>query len=86
MEKKYLLVHTWLDTAESEQKRRQVWKSRSQTFSSRESAYFTMKYAYIAFINDNKVSLITCCFGCDSAYVEYADSNREIWTITTQED
>ena len=85
MEKKYLLVHTWLDTAESEQKRRQVWKSQAKTLDNYELAHSTMKYEFMDYMSDNKTSVIAACLGCESAYMEYADGNREIWTIS-QED
>ena len=85
MKKKYLLVHTWLDTAESEQKRRQVWKSEAKTLANYDLAHSTMKYDFMDYMGDNKTSVIAACLGYESAYMEYADGNREIWTITTQE-
>lgn len=81
MPSKYNLVHTWKDMEKTEQMNSPCWRSSVHTYPEWAAAHSAMRSAFLKYANDNAESLITCSFRCDSAYLEYADGCKEIWTI-----
>ena len=79
----YAVVHTWMDMDKSARFRRPVWRSSVKIYFDENIAYKMMKQEFLKYLEDNKESVCCADFYYNSAYIEYAEGCKEIWSITT---